>query len=82
MVVEVSNDLSAKRENGFPVGLFIFMEMKRRNFQGIIQVCGDLVVIDLLVIILNLDHQRMEIYERLLVHRIIFRKYQPAQMAT
>jgi hypothetical protein len=59
-VVDMGNDLIPQREESIFVGFFIFMDMDRRDFKGTVPLSADFIVGDSLIILLNVDHQHME----------------------
>ena len=42
------------------MSLFIFMDMDRRNFQGIVPLCADFIIGGVFVILLDVNQQHME----------------------
>jgi hypothetical protein len=59
--VDVGHDLVPEGEEGIAVGFFIFMDMDRGNFQGIVPPGGDLVMGDLFIMLPDVEHQQVEV---------------------
>jgi hypothetical protein len=60
LVVDMGNDLIPEREESILMGFFIFMDMHRRDFKGVIAVRVDLFVGDSFVVLLDMNHQHVE----------------------
>jgi len=60
LVVDMVNDLIPEREESILVGFFIFMNMDRRDFKGVVTVCVYFFVSDSFVVFLDVNHQHVE----------------------
>ena len=60
LVMDVGNDLITKGEECISVGIFIFMNMDRRDFKRIVPLRADFFIGDAFVIFLDMSHQHME----------------------
>ena len=60
VVVDVGDDLITEREESILVGFFIFMNVDRRDFKGTIPLCADFIVVHAFIVLLDVDHQHME----------------------
>jgi hypothetical protein len=58
--VDVGHDLIPEREESILVGFFIFMDMNRRDFKGIITVSVNFFVTCSFVEFLDVNHQHVE----------------------
>jgi hypothetical protein len=59
-VVDMVNDLIPKREESILVGFFVFVDMDRRDFKGVITVGVNFFVGNSFVVFLDVNHQHME----------------------
>jgi hypothetical protein len=60
LVVDMVNDLIPKREESILVGFFVFVDMDRRDFKGVITVGVNFFVGNSFVVFLDVNHQHME----------------------
>jgi len=60
VTVDMGNDLIPEREESIFMGFFIFMYVDRRDFEGTVPLRADFVVGDAFVVLLDVDHQHME----------------------
>jgi len=60
LAMDMGNDLIPEREESILVGFFVFMDMDRRDFKGVITVSVNLFVGDSFVVFLDVNHQHME----------------------
>ena len=58
--VDMGNDLIPKGEKSISMGIFIFMNLERGNFKGIIPLSEDFIIGDAFEIHLDLEHQHVE----------------------
>jgi hypothetical protein len=58
--VDMGNDLIPEREESVFVGFLVFVNMNRRDFEGTVPLGADFFVGDAFVILLDVDHQHME----------------------
>jgi len=60
LAVDLVDDLIPEREESILVGFFVFMDMDRRDFKGVITVCVYFFVGDSFVVFLDVNHQHVE----------------------
>jgi len=60
LVVDVGNDLFPEGEESISMGIFIFMNIDRRDFKGIVPLRADFIIGDAFEIHLDVEHQHME----------------------
>jgi hypothetical protein len=60
LAVDMGNNLIPEREESIFMGFFIFMDMDRRDFKGVITVRVNFLVGDSLIVLLDVNHQHME----------------------
>jgi hypothetical protein len=60
LAVDMVNDLIPKREESIFMGFFIFMDMDRRDFKGVITVRVNFFVRDSFIVLLDVNHQHVE----------------------
>jgi hypothetical protein len=58
--VDFGNDLVPECEESILVGFFVFVNMDRRDFKGIVTAGVDFFVGDSFVVFLDVNHQHME----------------------
>jgi hypothetical protein len=58
--VDMGDDLIPEGEESILVGFLVFMDMNRRDFEGVVPLRADFVVADAFVILLDVDHQHVE----------------------
>jgi len=56
----MGNDLIPEREESILVSFFIFMNMDRRDFKGVVPIGVNFIVGNSFVILLDVNHQHME----------------------
>ena len=66
------NNLIPEREESGFVGIFVFMNMNRGDFQRVIAVCPDILVDDTFEILLDVNHQHMLMLQLFFLHTITF----------
>jgi hypothetical protein len=54
-------DLIPERQESIFVGFLVFVDMNGRDFQGIVPLCTDFFVSHAFVILLDVNHQHMEV---------------------
>jgi len=69
---DMGTDLIPRREERIFVGFFIFMNMERRDFKGIIPIRADFIAGDASGINPDREDQQLEMQELLLLHTITF----------
>jgi hypothetical protein len=60
LVVDMGYDLIPEREESIFMGFFVFVDMNRRDFKGIVTVCVYFFVGDSFVVFLDVNHQHVE----------------------
>jgi len=60
LAVDLVDDLIPEREESILVGFFVFMDMDRRDFKGVITVRVYFFVGDSFVVFLDVNHQHVE----------------------
>ena len=58
--VDMGNDLIPEREESIFMGFFIFMDMDRRDFKGVIAIGVDFFAGDSFIVLLDMNHQHVE----------------------
>ena len=58
-VMDMGNDLISQREKSIFMGFFVFVDMDRGYFKGLVAVGFDLLVADAFIVLLDVDHQHV-----------------------